>query len=233
MLNTFHQVKMGIVKSLESLGTKVFIFSTKDMIFSMMAVLNHQIKSIKSTVQSIHSFTKEDTPVNQKYTKEYVKEFDNILPKLMKKLPVQALQTGEKQTLAGTPNIEDRSRKLMTVGFFFKKIPLLKRLSFMTSFYRTIIQPWFPHMGLGYHVGAINYECQCLFGALFLTPLDDQLRETMEIAYLMGYNDGDGCWLSDEDASPKIRIEIAGISGLNHFQGWLTQRFENAQCIHP
>ena len=194
MSNSFYKMKMGIVKTLEMLATITFIFTNKEITSTMIEVLNHQIKSIESTIQSVQSFTKEDTPVNRKYAKDYAKDFDNILPVLIKHLPVQDLQTGDKETLAGTPNIEYRSRKLMTVGFFLEKIPLLERFSFMTSFYRTVVEPWFPHMGLGYHVGATNYECQCLFGALFSTPLNDQLREWMEIAYLMGYNDGDGCW---------------------------------------
>ena len=235
MSNSFYKMKMGIVKTLEMLATITFIFTNKEITSTMIEVLNHQIKSIESTIQSVQSFTKEDTPVNRKYAKDYAKDFDNILPVLIKHLPVQDLQTGDKETLAGTPNIEYRSRKLMTVGFFLEKIPLLERFSFMTSFYRTVVEPWFPHMGLGYHVGATNYECQCLFGALFSTPLNDQLREWMEIAYLMGYNDGDGCWAfyANTNKAPSIRIAIAGISGLNHFQGWLTKRFENAQCDVP
>ena len=44
-----------------------------------------------------------------------------------------------------------------------------------------------------------------------LTPLDDQLHETIEITYFMGYNDGDGHWSFNGDSSQSIKIDISGI----------------------
>ena len=80
MSNSFSQVKMGIVKTLEMLATITFIFTNKEITSTMIEVLNHQIKSIESTIQSVQSFTKEDTPVNRKYAKDYAKDLTISFP---------------------------------------------------------------------------------------------------------------------------------------------------------